>query len=99
MKKQFRLTVYNPDHILSRMIKALIEDANKQEHDLSIRDIEGYLKCEKVLSPLQFENVMISPQDAVLFVDDNMVQVLQVEEIELHELTGVPTLDAYAVEE
>ena len=95
MKKEIRLSVFK-SHDLAELIPDIVKSINDNEGEAkaTISDIYGYLKCVVSVCPLLFSNVRISLiNEQWLTLDDNMEPVFEVREVELHELTGCPTLD------
>jgi len=96
MKKELRLSVFKEGHDLATLVPDIIKAINDNEGETkaTITDLHGYLRCLVCTCPLLFSNVRISLIDEQhLTIDDNMEPILEVREVELHELTGVPTLD------
>jgi hypothetical protein len=98
MKKEIRLEVFKEGHDLARFIPQIIQGSNEGETKATVTDIYGHLRCCVAAAPTAFRDVRISLiNDQLLTVDDNMECVLEVREVELHELDvmDVPTLAAY----
>ena len=93
MKKELRLSVFKP-HDLANFIPNILKGSNEGQTKATVSDIYGYLTCCLAACPTSFEGVRISLiNEQWLTLDDNMEPIFEVREVELHELTGVPTLD------
>jgi len=98
MKKQIRLEVFKEGHDLARFIPQIIKGSNEGETKATVTDIYGHLRCCVAAAPTAFKDVRISLISGEwLTLDDNMEPILEVREVELHELDvlDVPTLAAY----
>lgn len=82
------------------LVEAFVGRNDIFSSELSLRDVEGYLKCQKAALPLVLETVRVSyiEEQGVLLIDENCKCVMEIKEENTLEETPALSLTHSAIQ-
>lgn len=97
MKKMYRITLGKHNNSLSENVAILCAKSNGGSCNITLDEIESFVKCQKVLMPYSYQHtIAVRIDESYLVIDENSERVLDILEQEIYD--DIPTLSAYEKE-